>query len=212
MGKNKKAQRLFRLKAVERSSPERGGARRWAVKRDVKRFYDGTARSYDDLYHEEQTGKYRWASEVRRSPWLGKILDVGCGTGLFSESIKDRGGEGCMVFGVDISLRLVQVARRRLRGQASFLICADADFLPFPGRTFDAAVAFTLLQNVPDAKVVLGEVRRVLRPGGALVVTYLKEKITLTGLERLLRQAGVGGEFLSCIVGNEHILVAEGGN
>jgi len=212
MGENKKAQRLFRLKAVERSPSGRGEARRWAVKSDVTRFYDGTARSYDDLYREEQTGKYRWASEVRRSPWLGKILDVGCGTGLFPESIKDCGGEGCIVFGVDISLRLLQVARRRLRGQASFLICADVDFLPFPDRTFDTAVAFTLLQNVPDAKVVLGEIRRVLRLDGALVVTYLKEKITLTGLKRLLRQAGVEGDFLSCLVGNEYILVVEGGN
>ena len=211
MGEDKKAQRLSRLRAVEQGPPESGEAGGWAVKRDVRRFYDGIAGSYDELYREEQSGKYRGASKARASPWRGKILDVGCGTALFSEAVKTCGGEERTVFGVDISLRLLQVARRKVRGQAAFLICADADFLPFPDRIFDTVVAFTLLQNVPDPKAALSEIRRVLRPDGALVATYLKEEITSTGFRQLLRQAGVEGELLRGIVGNEHILVAYGG-
>jgi ubiquinone/menaquinone biosynthesis C-methylase UbiE len=177
----------------------------WAAKRDVKRFYDKIASSYDELYREEQAGKYQGALEVKGSPWLGKILDVGCGTGLFLEAINACGDGERMVFGVDISLRLLKLASHRLKGQ-SYLICADADFLPFPNETFNTVVAFTLLQNVPDPIAALKEIKRVLMPLGTLVATYLKEKITLTEFKQLLKEAGVTGEPLSCIVSNEHVL------
>jgi ubiquinone/menaquinone biosynthesis C-methylase UbiE len=144
--------------------------------------------------------------KVKGSPPLGKILDIGCGTGLFLEAINACGGGERIFFGVDISLSLLKLARHRLNDQ-SHLILADADFLPFPNKAFNTVVAFTLLQNVPDPTATLKEIKRVLMPLGTLVATYLKEKITLTGFKQLLKEAGIEGEPLSCNVSNEHLIV-----
>ena len=109
----------------------------------------------------------RGAALAALLPAGGRVLEVGCGTGgLLASAI----GAGRRIVGVDIALRWLVLARRRLadRGMFATLIGAGADRLPWPDATFDALVADSLLEHLDDPAAALREWRRVVRPGGRL--------------------------------------------
>jgi SAM-dependent methyltransferase len=109
----------------------------------------------------------RWLDAVGR-PRLGPLLDLGCGTGSFLAAV---GGEVPCACGVDIALRWLLVARKRLDEEGLGhvgLVCACAEDLPVEGATFEAIVAGDVIEHVGDQAATLGEAHRVLRPGGRL--------------------------------------------
>ncbi len=94
------------------------------------------------------------------------MLDLGCGTAGFLAAMSDT---GAALVGVDIALRWLVVARRRLEelGVSGVrLVCACADHLPLADHCCDWIVAENLLEHVSDSEALLGEVYRVARPGG----------------------------------------------
>jgi ubiquinone/menaquinone biosynthesis C-methylase UbiE len=97
------------------------------------------------------------------------VLDVACGTGLVSLRMAATVGASGAVVGTDISGQMVEAARRiaveRHVTNVRFER-ADAEALPFASATFDAAVCGLGLMYVPDPIKALGEMRRLLRPGG----------------------------------------------
>jgi ubiquinone/menaquinone biosynthesis C-methylase UbiE len=96
------------------------------------------------------------------------ILDVGCGAGPLLEALRERGAR---VTGVDPSAKMLELARKRL-GKDAVLHQAGlgGDPLPFPDGTFDDVVACLVLHYLEDWKAPLAELRRVLTPGGRLIV------------------------------------------
>ncbi len=102
-------------------------------------------------------------------PRTGKILELGCGTGGLLAAAARR---GLTIEGVDIALRWLVVARRRLDdlGLTVPLVAAEAEHLPYPDASFDAVVVDSLLEHVDDPWLVLREASRVLRPGGSLLI------------------------------------------
>ncbi|MBS2966765.1 class I SAM-dependent methyltransferase [Actinocrinis puniceicyclus] len=97
-----------------------------------------------------------------------RILDVGCGAGPLLESLRER---GAVVTGIDPSIKMLELARRRL-GEGAALLRAGLGTgpLPFPDGAFDDAIACLVLHYLEDWKGPLGELRRVLTPGGRLIV------------------------------------------
>jgi SAM-dependent methyltransferase len=96
-----------------------------------------------------------------------RILDVGCGAGPLFEELRDR---GALVTGVDPSAKMLELARKRL-GDGAALRQADLkDPLPYPDDAFDDAVACLVLHYLEDWSAPLAELRRVLVPGGRLIV------------------------------------------
>jgi SAM-dependent methyltransferase len=96
-----------------------------------------------------------------------RILDVGCGAGPLFEELRDR---GALVTGVDPSAKMLELARKRL-GDGAALRQADLkDPLPYPDDAFDDAVACLVLHYLEDWAAPLAELRRVLVPGGRLIV------------------------------------------
>jgi ubiquinone/menaquinone biosynthesis C-methylase UbiE len=111
----------------------------------------------------------RGASLAKLLPGRGRILEVGCGSGGLLAACE---GSGRDVVGVDIGLRWLVMARKRLadRGAPVPLIAASADRLPWPDASFDALVADSVLEHMDDPLAALREWRRVLRPGGQLLI------------------------------------------
>lgn len=95
----------------------------------------------------------------------GRALDVGCGTGALTEVLADRLGPRA-VAAVDPSDSFVAAARQRLPGVE--VVRAGAADLPYPDRTFDAALAQLVVHFMTDPGAGLAEMARVVRPGGVV--------------------------------------------
>lgn len=95
-----------------------------------------------------------------------RVLDAGCGSGIYAELLTDRGAR---VTGVDESAAMVEHARRRLAGTDVELRVADLRApLPFADGSFDGIVSALVLHYLRDWSTPLAEFRRVLRPHGWL--------------------------------------------
>lgn len=95
-----------------------------------------------------------------------KVLDVGCGTGVMSAKLAASGRQ---VVGVDISTMMIERARRRNHPGIAF-VHGDAEKLPAEDGAFDAVVNLISFHHYPNPSRAAAEFRRVLRPGGKLVL------------------------------------------
>jgi SAM-dependent methyltransferase len=112
-----------------------------------------------------------------------RYLEVGCGPGELASRV--AGELGADVVAVDISDRMVELAR----GSGVNAIVGDVQDLPFDDESFDCVVAAWMLYHVSDVPRALGELARVLRPGGRFVAVtnytdHLQELKELVGLTR----------------------------
>ncbi len=99
------------------------------------------------------------------------ILDLGCGAGFDAFIAAQFVGPTGRVAGIDLSPEMIAVAEAGLREakfpQVEFQV-AQVEVLPFPDASFDVALSNGVLNLIPDKPRALGEVFRVLRPGGRL--------------------------------------------
>lgn len=132
--------------------------------------YDGLAATYDE---EVETNPYNADLEMPATTSLvppvdGKrVLDAGCGTGIYTEWLLERGAE---VVGVDVSEEMLEHARERVGDSTEFHradLGAPLEFLP--DDAFDGVVSALALDYVRDWHATFAEFARVLRPGGFFV-------------------------------------------
>lgn len=124
--------------------------------------------------YEQYVG--RWSRLLAPSflAWAGvprgvEVLDIGCGTGALSSAVLALHPK--RLEALDLAPAYVQAAERDLaaKGPARFRV-GDAQALPFPDASFDAAVSGLVFNFVPDPAKAAREARRVLRPGGLLAL------------------------------------------
>jgi len=150
--------------------------------------YDVTAEMYDERYSAEQHAKYMKALE---NVQVGstKVLDVGCGSGLF---FREVAGQTDLVVGVDVSKKLLLKAKLQAQALSNvFVVQADADHLPFVDGFFGVVFSFTVLQNLPKPAQTLSEMKRLVKSRGKVVVTGLKKAFPLTAFMDLLEDSGM---------------------
>jgi ubiquinone/menaquinone biosynthesis C-methylase UbiE len=98
----------------------------------------------------------------------GRVLDVACGPGIVTSALGERAQE---VVGVDLTPEMLEKARERCAGRTNVVFRqGSATALPVADETFDAVVTRFSFHHFPDPQVVLKEMLRVLRRGGALAV------------------------------------------
>lgn len=106
-------------------------------------------------------------------PRSGKrILDVGCGTGTGEVSLSRLRVSQMQLYGVDLQLQRLRQAQEATRGvnaRASYA-AADACRLPFRTAVFDSTYCVAVLQHIREIGLALGEVARVTKPGGRILV------------------------------------------
>jgi ubiquinone/menaquinone biosynthesis C-methylase UbiE len=134
----------------------------------VRRYYDRIARRYDEYvsYFEKVfvgDGR-RWVCEQAR----GEVLEIGIGTGrnlpYYPPAVR--------VTGIDLTPAMLEVARQRAHelGREVDLRVDDAQALEMPNERFDTVVVTLALSSIPDDRQAVAEARRVLRPGGRLLL------------------------------------------
>lgn len=129
---------------------------------------------------------------------IKKILDVGCGSGLNTKTLKDSGFE---VMGVDVSENATFEAKRKYP-EIEFSV-ARIEKLPFPDKTFDAIYCAEVIEHIYDTEVAIKELNRVLKKDGYLFLStpyhgFLKNLILiLFGFEKHFNPSGPHVRFFT---------------
>jgi ubiquinone/menaquinone biosynthesis C-methylase UbiE len=125
-----------------------------------------------------------------------RILEVGPGTGYYALDAAGWVSPGGRLDLVDVQREMLDHTMRRageLGLDNAFPNLADARTLPFPDGTFDGAYLVTVLGEIPDQDAALAELRRVLRPGGRLVVGELFGDPHMVTHAALVQRASAAG-------------------
>jgi ubiquinone/menaquinone biosynthesis C-methylase UbiE len=152
----------------------------------VRRQYARLAERYDLRWARYNTASVR--ETLRRSPLrsIQRVLDVGCGTGTLMQEIHNATRDVWSV-GVDVALPMLQVAARKL-GSGNLLVAADVQVLPFRPKSFDLVISTSSFHYWSNPIGALREIRRLLRPGGRLVITdWCNDYFQCRVFDRVLR-------------------------
>jgi len=97
-----------------------------------------------------------------------KILDVGCGEGIFTNYLAKSNKN---IYGLDLSKRDLSIAKQSARqlGVRVKYVRSDAAKMPFAGSSFDKVFSISTIEHIGDDRSTFNEIHRVLRPGGTLV-------------------------------------------
>src|SRR2546425_10253329 len=173
-------------------------------------MFDRIAPRYDVLNRVLSVGTdlswRRRALDLARLGKNGRALDVGTGTGDFALALLARSPRSATVTGVDISAGMLAVAERRAAkaglGPRYERLIASVESLPFPNGVVDVALAGLVIRNGGDIPRGLGEMRRVLRPGGRAVVLDLHTPRN-PAIRRLYRSYSLISPRLAAALGSD---------
>lgn len=136
------------------------------MKQEVQKSYDSIAKEFS------QTRNYAWPEFAYFEPYVQKgmkVLDLGCGNGRVYEYLQQKNID---YTGFDLSQGLLDEAQKKY--PETTFVQGNMVSLPFEDNTFDqvwSIASFHHLQNQTDRKQCLAEIRRVLKPGGKLLMT-----------------------------------------
>lgn len=158
---------------------------------DEKKYTDKEITDSNIVFHDEFDAKvydWKWGKEYSRAEMekiiseyahylggpvgrIGRYLDIGCGTGTAVVNLSLYPGTGDP-HGSDISIGMLRVCRQNARsvGREVTLSVSDAQKLPYKDGSFDFITCHAVLHHVAHPEAVLGEICRLLRPGGRALV------------------------------------------
>jgi ubiquinone/menaquinone biosynthesis C-methylase UbiE len=165
----------------------------------LKRIWEKQAPRYDRSIAFWEKGLFRDGRQWVCSRAQGEVLEVAIGTGRNLTFYP----AGVRLTGIDLSPAMLERARERAGelGMEVDLREGDAQDLPFPGGSFDTVVCTLSLCNVPDDRKAVAEMKRILRPGGRLLL--LDHIRAASGLGRAVQKAL---EFVWVRLEGEHLL------
>jgi demethylmenaquinone methyltransferase/2-methoxy-6-polyprenyl-1,4-benzoquinol methylase len=152
------------------------------TKSETKAFYNKISKVYDLLADQSEEPVRREGLEKLNARLGEKVLEVGFGTGHCLVALAQAVGPDGKVYGIDLSDEMLKIAHENLEKEGMAdrveLICEDAEKLPYDAETMDAIfMSFTLeLFDTPEIPKVLAECKRVLRPGGRIVVVGVSKE------------------------------------
>jgi len=135
----------------------------------VRRLFHTIADRYDLITRLLSYGQdRRWKARLvaLAPPEGGRALDLASGTGDIAFALAARGWR---VAALDLTHRMLQLARAKAGSSAVTFVTGDMMALPFPSSTFDLVSTGYGIRNVPRIEPALAEIHRVLRPGGVLL-------------------------------------------
>lgn len=147
----------------------------------VRTFFDASKSWQGDLYNSRddyfarviQRRKDYAMDMIRQLPAIppGRVLDIGCGSGVYLEELIGMGFEAC---GMDISEEMLAVTRSRLAaavaGGRLQLAQGDVEHIPFASGSFDLVICIGVFGYLLRDEAAIAEILRVLKPGGYLLL------------------------------------------
>ena len=136
----------------------------------VRRLFATIAGRYDLItrllsFGLDQRWKARLVTLAAPVPGM-RALDLASGTGDIASAFAEA---GCEVTGLDVTLRMLQLARAKPAARRIAFVTGDMMALPFPDASFDLVTTGYGIRNVPRIETSIAEIRRVLKPGGQLL-------------------------------------------
>src|SRR5688572_10046113 len=147
----------------------------------------GAADALDTPWHR----MVRQAIDVQRDLAQRKVLEIACGRGDFAAWCAALSTPPARLIAADFSSVAVEAARRRVRRAGVSFCQGDAERMPFASGAFDTVICCETLEHLGAPRSALGELARVLRPGGRLYLTtpnYLGLTGAYRGYLRLTRR------------------------
>jgi 2-polyprenyl-3-methyl-5-hydroxy-6-metoxy-1,4-benzoquinol methylase len=142
---------------------------------EIHRYYPADYQPFFKAIADEPTlfkrldrryGLYKRCDQViKRAGRSGRVLDIGCATGIFLEGMRARGWQP---EGVELSEFAAKYARERFNFPVFTGTLEEAGY---PDNQFDLATMWDVLEHVPDPAGTLAEIQRILKPGGWLVLS-----------------------------------------
>lgn len=135
------------------------------MEHSINTFGDGAA-------YEQYMGRWSRAVGAIFLDWLAPPenahwLDVGCGTGVFTQLVLDRCSPATVAAVDPSASQIEQTSGKPIAKRADFRV-ADAQQLPFPNEVFDVIASSLVINFIPDRPCALAEMRRVARPSGVV--------------------------------------------
>ncbi len=165
---------LINLPATKAKDPANRDSTATRSRADSIAFHDGIAEEWDRKYSKASFRSRQLTFEKCLPPrLLGRWLDAGCGTGILSRWLADKGVE---VECVDLAPKMLErFACHRGSCDGNDRLkeprLADVNLLPFPGGFFEGILCSSVLEYVDDPQSALHELRRVLTAGGWLAIS-----------------------------------------
>src|SRR5438552_13590566 len=174
------------VKAIESKLPRRAFGE---YRRQVQKHYDGLPGALTSVTglltgHEALAGRLirPGAFDVRGCK---SILDAACGNGRYSVFLLKHADPDAKLTAFDLSVKMLERARKRLRSDRVTFAAADVTKLPYADGSFDAVVCGWVLEHLPDPRPGLSELARVMRPAGKLLLMCTEDTFTGAWCSRL---------------------------
>ncbi len=125
-------------------------------------YYNGIAKGYSNLYHEEQILKI---SKIKQHlPSKGILLDLGSADGVLNQFLN----KNIKLISLDLSYNLLKLNKNKNKIQAS------AQNLPIKTNSINFISSFTVIQDLPNPIIALNEIKRVLKENGTIILSFLQ--------------------------------------
>jgi len=146
------------------------------------RYWSKVARKYDYVVDLQIGGTTRSLirERVAKEGGLGALVEFGCGTGFYTRVLSEKAES---VVATDISPGMLEVAKEEIKAETVKFQLEDCQKTSFPDGAFDTAF-MSLVIHFTDPERTLAEMHRVLKRGGALIITNL-DPGALSGLNRI---------------------------
>src|SRR5262245_52106108 len=146
-----------------------------------REFWSKVARSYDRVVDLQLGGRVRSLvlERLEKEEKLGSVAEFGCGSGFFTAALARRADR---VVATDLAPGMVELARERVRAPNVVFRTEDVQKTSLPDGEFDTAF-MSLVLYFTEPTVALAEMRRILKPGGTLIVVNL-DPAALPGFAR----------------------------
>lgn len=140
------------------------------MQEETKNYYDGIAKGYKELYHNEQIKKIQnilsyLQNLIENSKNKINILDLGSGDGVLNQFLTDK---KINLTSFDLSQELLALNTN------TNTVSGSVTNMPFENNSFDLILSFTMIQDVDDIEKAFEEIVRVLKEKSVLIISFLK--------------------------------------